>query len=299
VIAADAAGHPDPQALRDAGYLFVGKYVGTAHQAYGVSRAYIDECLAVGIGVLLIFEEWGNQFLGGYEAALASCDRMMRGWDALGAPRDGTVLPAVALLDPSPSAVYGNESQFRDYARGWNDALPFPEFTGYGSLYAHMLAADVAPKMTRRWGVGTWGYGEGRHGELPDAIAFSVEMIQHGNVASPVPNTDHNTLYRADMGQWGGPAPRPKPKDSLMWVAIIKGLDGLVHAYVCAGATILYELPQQPVSIFNIPQAAIDSGLHIERVDDKVGPDGRTAWDRLLTASDASLVLPKAAPVPG
>ena len=93
MIAADAAGHPNPEDLRNAGFLFIGQYVGTEHQQFGVSRNYIDWCLSCDVGVLLIFEEWGSQFLGGYATAVEACVRMMAGWDALGAPATGASSP--------------------------------------------------------------------------------------------------------------------------------------------------------------------------------------------------------------
>jgi hypothetical protein len=295
MIAADAAGHPHPETLRDAGFLFIGQYVGSAHQAYGVSRDYIDWCLSYNVGVLLIFEEWGSQFLGGYGAAIDCCARMMAGWDALGAPRDGTVLPAVVIVDPTPDAVFGNEQAVRDFARGWNDALPFTEFTGYGSKLGLDLAGEVAPKMTRRWGVGTWGFGERGDGSLPESVP--ADMIQHGNLGSPVPGTDMNTLFRPDMGQWGSAHAVAKPRafeEDDMFNALIVGIDGLVHAYAVQGTTILYEYPAEPRGAYGIPQAAIDSGFKIVRLDDKPAPDGQpgTAWDRLLKASQNSQVPP-------
>jgi hypothetical protein len=293
MIAADAAGHPNPEDLRNAGFLFIGQYVGTAHQNFGVSREYIDWCLSCRVGVLLIFEEWGSQFLGGYGVAVECCARMMAGWDALGAPRDGTVIPAVVLVDPTPGAVAGNEQALRDFARGWNDALPFPEFTGYGSKNGLDLAAEVAPKMTRRWGVGTWGFGERPDGSLPDFVP--ADMIQHGNVGSPVAGTDFNTVFREDMGQWGGHLAKPfRFEEDDMFNALIVGIDGIVHAYAVQGTTILYEYPPEPRGAFGIPQAAIDSGFKIVRLDDKPAPDGKpgSAWDRLMKASENSQITP-------
>jgi hypothetical protein len=202
--AADAAGHPSPQALKDSDCLFVGQYVGTQYQHYGVSRGYIDQCLNIGLGVMLIFEEWSSQFLGGYDTAIQMMNRMHAGWDALGVPNDGSVCPAVALVDPNPGAVPGNEDALRAFARGVNDACWLPWFTGYGSRYGLDIAQPDAPKMQRRWGVGTWGFGERGDGSLPPDVP--ADMIQHGNRAAPVGGTDYNTLFRLDMGQWGGPA---------------------------------------------------------------------------------------------
>lgn len=220
MFALDAAGNPDPGAVKGSGAAFVARYVGTAHQAYGVTRDYVAACHAIGLPVALILEEWGSQFLGGYDAAVQACGRMMAGWDDLGAPRDGTVLPMVALVDPSPGAVNGNEGALRGFARGWDDALRangFREWTGYGSRYGLDLAGEVAPGMTRRWGVGTWGYGERPDGGLPADVG--ADMIQHGNRAAPVPGCDYNTLLRPDMGQWAPPGPRAATGDDLVAAA--------------------------------------------------------------------------------
>jgi len=206
-VGADAAGHPDPWALKDAGYQVIAQYLGTPYQHYGVSREYIDQCFAAGIGVILIMEEWSSQFLGGYPAAVQSCARMMAAWDALGAPRDGSVIPHVVLVDPTPSAVYGAEGVLQAYAKGWDDVLPFPAWRGYGSKYGMDLAVAVTTKMLKPWGVGTWGYGESGNGSLPAWTGEVADMIQHGNVGGWVPGIDHNSLFRIDLGAWGGPAP--------------------------------------------------------------------------------------------
>lgn len=208
---ADSAGNPDPAALAAAGIPAIGRYLSTPYQRYGVTRGYIDDCHAAGVGVFLIFEEWASQFLGGYPAAVAACARGMEAWHALGAPLDGSVVPHVALVDPTPSAVYGAEGVLQAYAKGWDDTLPFPRWRGYGSRYGLDLAAQVVTKMELPWGVGTWGYGEAGDGSLPDWTGDVTDLIQHGNLPGLVPGTDTNTLYRADLGAWGGPAPAPVP----------------------------------------------------------------------------------------
>lgn len=251
--APDAAGHPNPDALAAEGVPFVCQYVGTAYQHYGVSRGYIDDCHARGVGVVLIFEEWSSQFLTGYLGARQSCDRMMAGWDALGAPRDGTVIPHVALVDPTPSAVYGAEGALQDYARGWDDALPFPQWRGYGSKYGLDLAFGVTRKMLGPWGVGTWGYGEAGNGWLPPWTSDAADMIQHGNIGAPIPGTDYNTLFRADMGAWGGPSPSPLPEIEETDDMIYASTDG--HAVHMQGSLIAREF-DPPADQYGVPDSA-------------------------------------------
>lgn len=286
--AADAAGHPDPRALKDAGCLFVGQYVGTDYQHFGVSRGYIDACLALDLGVLLIFEEWASQFLGGYPVARQMMARMRAGWDALGAPNDGTVLPAIAVVDPSPGAVPGHEAELRDFVHGIEDALWLPAWTGYGSRYGLELATGVAPRMTRRWGVGTWGYGERPDGSLPPDVP--ADMIQHGNRAAPVGGVDYNTLFRDDMGQWGGtlvPAPPSRPKENDLY--IVRNRDtGQRLLYTALGVTpnidesFSNELQFAGVPYYDLPGGVADSlGLvHIahrrgivQEVDDAISDE--------------------------
>lgn len=295
--AADAAGNPDPAALAETGCLFVARYVGTPYQRYGVTRDYVAACHDHGVGVGLIFEEWANQFRGGYDAARQSCARMLAGWDALGAPRDGTVIPMVVLVDPSPSAVLGNEDRLRDYARGWDDALTaagFREWTGYGSRYGLDLAGEVAPHMTRRWGVGTWGFGERPDGSLPEHVP--ADMIQHGNRAAPVAGCDYNTLLRLDMGQWApaavsAPRPRTWRHDVLMlrdtedenrWRIILPGGSSEeIHP------SVVWHLATQGVPSAVLPRAVVDAWLaHASPRANATSPPSQQALD-LLAVTDA------------
>lgn len=279
--------------MKDAGGLFVAQYVGTSDyhpngQRYGVSRAYIDQCLAVGLGVMLIFEEWANQFLGGYTIARQMMGRMRQGWDALGAPNDGTVIPAVAVVDPDPSRVYGNEQALQEFVHGIEDSLWLPQWTGYGSRYGLDLAGAVAPRLTRRWGVGSWGYGERPDGSLPPDVP--ADMIQHANAGSPVPATDLNTVFRPDMGQWGGtitPAPTPTPRPEENDLFIVRNRDtGARTLYTALGVTpdidegFSNELQFAGVPYYDVPGGVADSlGLiHVahrrdlvQAVDDAVG----------------------------
>jgi hypothetical protein len=219
---------------------------------------------------------------------------MMESWNNLGAPLDGSVIPAVVILDPNPGAAYGAEAELQAFARGWNDHLPFNEFTGYGSRYSLDLAGQVAPKMTRRWGVGTWGYGESGNGSLPPNVP--ADMIQHGNLEAPVLGTDYNTIFRVDMGQWGGSSANKKKEESYMWIALAVWLDG-VHAFKVGAGGILWEYPRDSFGAYGIPQAALDDahnyGFVLDNLTAKPAWDGvGTAWDRLVRMTKASETMP-------
>lgn len=219
--ALDSVGQPDPNDAQANGYLFVAGYIGTAFQRFGTSRPYIDSCLNAGIGFLPIFEEWASQFLGGYAAGVNMMSRMRTTWDWLALPNDGTVSPAIALVDPNPGAVPGNEAALIEFAHGIDDACWLPSWTGYGSKYGLdvVRGSGVASKMTRRWGVGTWGFGERPDGSMPDDV--DADMIQHGNRTAALPGCDHNTVFRYDMGQLGGEHDMPLTDADKEWLTLM------------------------------------------------------------------------------
>lgn len=255
--AIDSVGQPDPQAAKDAGYLFVAAYVGTAYQRYGTTRAYIDRVLAVGLGFLPIFEEWASQFLGGYDTATQMMGRMRQGWDGLGLPNDGTCCPAIALVDPDPGRVYGNENALIDFARGVDDACWLPTWTGYASRVGHETVAPHVRKMARRWGVGTWGYGEALNGSLPQTV--DADMIQHGNKPAALPGCDENTVFTENMGQLGAttaPVP-PREEEDVAYIAVGNAVMGSVAAVVDGGYRV-GDFFTGPAGAYGIPQSAID-----------------------------------------
>lgn len=257
--AADAATNPDVAHLKETGCEFICRYVGTRYQAYGVTRDYIDRCVHNGVGVGLIFEEWANQFKTGFDGAVQSCHRMMEGWERLGAPKDGSVIPMVVLVDPAPSAVVGAEDALQAYARGWDYILSeygFAEWTGYGSKYGLDLAARATSRMTRKWGVGTWGYGERPNGSLPDHV--DADMIQHANKHAPVPRTDYNTVFRPDMGQWGGPVVQRKQERIYdMYIGWGQTVYGVPLAFLVSGGRVLKTF-DGPSGYLGITQSALD-----------------------------------------
>ena len=289
--AADAAGNPDPAALAATGCAFIGRYLATPFQRYGVTRAYVDACHERGVGVLLIAEEWGSQFLGGAPAATAAAGRALAAWDQLGAPRDGTVTPAVVLVDPSPGLVPGNEPALRAFAAAWDAELVaagFRAWTGYGSRYGLEISSQVAPHMTRRWGVGTWGYGERSDGSLPADVG--AHLIQHGNRAAPVAGCDFNTILSPDMGQWGGTTPARTEEVPDMYVYRGQTIYGVPLGGVAAGDRVLLSL-DGPDAAYGLSQGILDW---------KNGP-GRDAVPVVFLdpVSLAALVQPPATPNPG
>lgn len=301
--AADAASPKDPAELAATECAFIGRYLGTAYQRYGFSRAEADGYLDHGVGVLVIFEEWASQFLGGFDVAVQMMDRMRLSWHALGIP--DTVIPAIVLVDPSPGAVPGNEGALIDFARGIESRLWTSEWTAYGSKYGLdvVRASGVAPRLTRRWGVGTWGFGEGPapHGALPPGV--DADLIQHGNRAAPVGGTDYNTMLRPDMGQWGGPVSTPPAsshagRDRMILYVANAVIPGHGVGRFMQGNLIVRELTDAlneygvPISASNW-RAAVDPTMPIAFL---TGPFDSPAWDALQQGHDALLAIPPGVP---
>lgn len=96
-----------------------------------------------------------------------------------------------------------------------------------------------------------------------------------------------------------GTAPQPQ-EDPLMWIALAVFLDG-IHVFMCSGSTIRYEMDRSnPQAPYGIPKAALDTGLRIERLDDKPAFDGNgTAWDALVRETENAQIRPTVTTVPG
>jgi hypothetical protein len=288
--ALDSVGQPDPNVARDSGYSFIAAYVGTQYQRYGTTRGYIDRVLGAGLGFWPIFEEWASQFLSGYDVAVQMMGRMRAGWNSLGLPNDGSCCPAIALVDPNPGAVEGNEGALVAFAKGVDDSCWLPSWAGYGSKYGLDVVRGHVWKMQWRWGVGTWGFGERGDGSLPNNV--DADMIQHGNKHAQLPGCDENTVFTEWVGQLGGPVtptPTPqRPKENDLY--IVRNRDtGQRTLYTALGATpnidegFSNELQFAGVPYFDVPGGVADSLgiIHfghrrdlIQGVDDTISDEG-------------------------
>lgn len=222
----------DPVAMVDAGVTAIGRYLPTENQRYGCTRAELDAYRAHGLDVWLIFEESGNEFLGGAPAGVDNATRAMRARDSLGLSAVEITIYC-ALIDGSPSVLNGHADALAGYSGAWGGTVDGDGFGGYGSVQAVRVARAATPRMVHAWGVGTWGWGEGPTpaGELPAVLVEPADVIQHGNRPQLViggVTCDQDTLLTSNYGQWRRPlAWPPNTEDSMIslcWNAKTKKL---------------------------------------------------------------------------
>lgn len=187
------------------------------------SKAWAD---SLGRPVLLGFESAVDRAFSGAQGAASDSPFSADVYDRWGYPfecgswfcaHDGNSTPSWALANITD---YGDRYCTIQLERGRHGPL-----TPYGNPAA--IAAAVAGIVRAggtfaRWGVGTWGNGEGGGPNQPPAQA-DCEQLQSGNTSGPYPGTDLNWLY-ADLSVFAPyglvlPAPKPKlPEESDMVV---------------------------------------------------------------------------------
>jgi hypothetical protein len=105
-------------------------------------------------------------------------------------------------------------SNITQYFAAWRSVLGASRVIwAYGNPTA--VEAAIAGGATIRWGVGTWGYGEGG-GPYQMPTSSGADILQSGNTPGPADGTDYNALYAplSTFAAWGGPSPTPPVVDS-------------------------------------------------------------------------------------
>lgn len=164
---------------------------------------------------------WDRPFLCGFESdvvrsyaggaagevdAAFSC----RSFDELGYPRDCGSWVCAADASSTPAQYLANIEEY-----GYRYALRMMIGGRFGPIlvYGNPDAVEALCRGIRRtglvalrWGVGTWGYGEGRGPDQPPNEA-DVELLQSGNTPGPAEGTDLDWLYASleVFHAWGGP----------------------------------------------------------------------------------------------
>lgn len=157
-----------------------------------------------------------------------SCDR----YDEWGYGRDLGSWVCAADTPSTPGQFLPNITEYgRRYALRQIAGGRFGPITWYGNpaaVEAACAGCRAAGVIALRWGVGTWGYGEGGGPNQPPAQA-DAELIQSGNTPGPlaVPS-DLNWLYVvvstfAAYAGGAAPAPTPKTTEGYEMLAVVVG----------------------------------------------------------------------------
>lgn len=174
---------PTPEEVAAAGVDIL-VYTGPARPDVG----YIQAMRAAGVAVTLIQESDPNRSQQGYGAGVADAQYADSRADQVGYPTDCAI--AYVVSDGSAGDPNSGGDGIAAYGQGIAATSRRPFFF-YGNEYATSNAMRGAPGALGTWIPSTWGSG--------------TLMSQEANIASPIPDTDLNTVHAA-YGAWGGDA---------------------------------------------------------------------------------------------
>src|SRR4051794_8597143 len=144
---------PDPQAVKDAGFVGIIGYLGTDETGKLLQPGWFRAYLGVGLSVTLVWELGAQRALDGYKAGVWDAQRAVHQADALGYGAGCCVY--YVLEDPSRIAR-SQWPEATEYAQGVADAGGPYACGGYGSQ-AFLRHVTEAGLIAQQWYVGTWG----------------------------------------------------------------------------------------------------------------------------------------------
>lgn len=211
---------PSPQDIAAHGFDVL-VYTGPARPDAG----YIATCRSLGIGVTLIQESDPNRAQQGYQAGVNDAHYADSRADEVGYPSNCSI--AYVVSDGSAGDPNYGAGNIAEYARAIRDTSRRPYFW-YGNTYACNAA------LAGGGGLGTW---------IPSTWGSGSLLVQEANIASPIPDTDLNTV-RAPYGAWGG-AEVPQEDDDVKALYITKRSDPNLGIWVTTGIHKRHVLPDE------------------------------------------------------
>lgn len=178
--------HPDPKAIKAAGYGFVCRYY-SRDPSKNLTRAEADALAAAGLWIVGNWEHAADDALGGYAAGIANARLARSLADACGQPATRPIYESDDW-DVTPS----QEPTVTDYLRGWDSVIGVAQAGEYAGFYPLRAQRDAGVTswewQTRAWSGGQW---EPR-----------VNIRQTGTAIVGGVQVDVNEAITGDFGQW-------------------------------------------------------------------------------------------------
>lgn len=178
--------HPDPKAIKDAGFDFVVRYY-SRDPSKNLTRAEADALAAEGLWIVGNWEHTAQDALGGAPAGVANATLARSLATACGQP---STRPIYESDDWDVTPV--QEATVTAYLRAWDSVIGLAQVGEYGGYYPLKAQRDAGVSswewQTRAWSGGLW---EPR-----------VNIRQTGTAVIGGVQVDVNEAYSADYGQW-------------------------------------------------------------------------------------------------
>lgn len=178
--------HPDPAAIKAAGYDFVCRYY-SRDPSKNLTRAEADALAAAGLWIVGNWEYYADDALGGYAAGVANAELARSLADACGQPAARPIYGSDDW-DVTPA----QEAIVTEYLRGWDSVLGVGEVGEYAGFYPLRVQRD-AGVTSWEWQPTAWSGGQWEP---------RVNIRQTGSVMVGGVQADVNEAWTADYGQW-------------------------------------------------------------------------------------------------
>lgn len=197
-------GRPGAQAIKDAGYLGVMRYLGDPSNGRNLGQAEMDSYHDVGLLVGYIWESGASRVLDGYNAGRDDANSANYWMDQLGVPSDVPVIGTTVDFDANADQLRG---PIADYARGFEDASKRPQ-QPYGSDRTLDILCGELGLFPCGWQTRAWSGGR--------VSKYACMMQEVGYVLGDT--SDHNSILNLEQAQDLGWNPtiapeQPKPQE--------------------------------------------------------------------------------------
>jgi hypothetical protein len=199
--------HPDPKAIKDAGFDFVCRYY-SRDPSKNLTRAEADALTAAGLWIVGNWEYGAQDALRGYAGGVSDATLARQQADACGQPHDRPT-----YFSKDWDVTPAQEATVTEYDRGADSVLGVGDVGDYGGFYPLRVQRDAGviswEWQTTAWSGGLW---EPR-----------VNIRQVGTATIGGVQVDVNEAYSADFGQWqpgrspstSAPTAAPAPPEGL------------------------------------------------------------------------------------
>ncbi|HEY1816565.1 MAG TPA: glycoside hydrolase domain-containing protein [Kofleriaceae bacterium] len=182
-----------PQALADAGYTFVARYLSYDTTGKNLSASEAQGLIAAGVDIVANWEWAADDALDGYDTGVSDAQQAQALATGCGMPSDRPIYFSVDF-DASPD----QQAAINDYFDGVASVLGVARTGAYGGYYVIQRLFD-AGKI--QWGWQTYAWSGGQW----DSRA-QLRQIQNGVTVAGA-DGDIDQSEAADFGQWGATAP--------------------------------------------------------------------------------------------
>lgn len=245
--------HPDPKAIKAAGYVFACRYL-SRDPSKNLTRAEADALATQDVWVVANWEYGAQDMLRGYAGGIADAQLAQAQAVAAGMP-SGRPIYFSADWDVTPT----QESTVLAYLSGADSVLGHSRAGEYGGYYPIKIARDSGVAWT--WQTSAWSGGQW---DSRDTVRQTGSAVVGGV------QVDVNEAMTADYGQWQ-PGRLPEPATSIVIPPhqerdmILHSITGSSEVWALSGSLYWHVVDTASLASYRaagVPQATISAAEH-------------------------------------